>query len=308
MTSPKWTWDDDDDYLDYDYHADDDDDGDDGGVLTEITQCQNPDCRSKPENTYPTRVCHHLDCQSINNNRPFRLCGECDSKIHTGDQAAHVRFNFTLEGSATRDTSDYSDLDSLPTTPCRQQSPGRETNLADRLYEAGARRLHKKKTPRRHNTDELGKEWFTLRVGDIDEVIPALQGQSLREALRPAFERHRLSFEKATVYLRSSTTPLDWSFETYFLRGQNLRVEIASNGKPADKGGLMSSIVRHLTRPRSPQVSRKDKEKDKFKEVTIELEPSRAPAFTCVSSNGRSQIKSFISRGRRRVRRSGRRG
>ena len=52
-----------------------------------------------------------------------------------------------------------------------------------------------------------------------------------REAVQPAFERHQISFQTASVYLRSSTTPLEWSFETYCLGGQTLRVEVRSPSK-----------------------------------------------------------------------------
>ncbi|XP_065842145.1 pleckstrin homology domain-containing family G member 5-like isoform X5 [Oscarella lobularis] len=250
---------------DFDY-ADDDNDMR-GGVA--IHECQNSQCRSAPENSYPTRVCHHIECQETNGGRPYCLCTDCDELVHRASKSSHVRFNFTPADVITRDTSDYSDLDSLPTSPLpsRRATPDRHMSLADRLGAVGGRRLRKKKPTRRHNTDDLGKEWFALRIGVDDEVIPVLRSQTLREAVQPAFERHQISFQTASVYLRSSTTPLEWSFETYCLGGQTLRVEVRSpNLKAKSDKGLMSTIVRHLTRPKSPQVSqRKDKDR-KFKE------------------------------------------
>ena len=99
-----------------------------------IHECQNSQCRSAPENSYPTRVstkknqqlfsnvdphpvrflfrqvCHHIECQETNGGRPYCLCTDCDELVHRASKSSHVRFNFTPAGK--RDVvSHYAKLD-----------------------------------------------------------------------------------------------------------------------------------------------------------------------------------------------------
>jgi hypothetical protein len=59
----------------------------------QTVHCEYSDCQSKAWGSTPSKVCHNLDCQTANNNKPLYLCGLCDEKLHQGDKSSHVRFN-----------------------------------------------------------------------------------------------------------------------------------------------------------------------------------------------------------------------
>jgi pleckstrin domain-containing family G protein 5 len=227
----------------------------------QTVHCEYSDCQSKAWGSTPSKVCHNLDCQTANNNKPLYLCGLCDEKLHQGDKSSHVRFNVdpTRTQGQRYNSDDFSELDSGLSTPDGSGSlttPFCVKTVAQSLKEE----LQRKKQTRRHNTDDPGKEWFTLKISNNSppEVIPALKGKSLRDALQPAFERHGLSLDDVDVYLRSSKTPLGHDYDTYYLGGQHVRIEAKGVVSPdGDVGRKRRSFSSILSRARP--FSRKSK-------------------------------------------------
>ncbi|KAA8591432.1 hypothetical protein FQN60_002375, partial [Etheostoma spectabile] len=63
-----------------------------------------PDCRSGGSNLQNMTVCHHPDCQDLNNKSPLHLCESCDSRSHSENTDnmhfdRHPRFDLQPQAS-----------------------------------------------------------------------------------------------------------------------------------------------------------------------------------------------------------------
>ncbi|XP_048470840.1 pleckstrin homology domain-containing family G member 5 [Rhincodon typus] len=124
--------------------------------LTEekVLLCQHEECVDKQR---AVKVCHHGDCQEINNQTPLNLCASCDSKLHdTMHFDRHIRFDLPPQGSVlARNVSTRS------CPPRTRQSSDREDEDESGMDSKSDKRnsalkLSKKK-PRRRHTDEMDK-------------------------------------------------------------------------------------------------------------------------------------------------------
>ncbi|XP_038677426.1 pleckstrin homology domain-containing family G member 5-like isoform X1 [Scyliorhinus canicula] len=196
--------------------------------LTEenVLLCQHQECVDKRR---AIKVCHHGDCQEINNQTPLNLCASCDSKLHDMMYFdRHIRFDLPPQGSAL--------ARNISTRSC----PPRTRHSSDREDddEAGmdgksdkknsALKLSKKKARRRH-TDDPSKECFTLKfdlnINIETEIVPAMKKRSLGEALLPVCERNGIELNQVEVFLDHSYTPLNLNFEAYRFGGHYLKVK-----------------------------------------------------------------------------------
>ncbi|KAK3748323.1 hypothetical protein QZH41_018307, partial [Actinostola sp. cb2023] len=180
-------------------------------------------------------VCHHEVCQEINNGLPLALCLKCDEVQHLGTNSKHARFEINKPRmKLTRANSTHSN-------PSDHDS-GAEEDITDgpikvekktRGYSTGKRKFkltaNSKRKPRRHNTDDPGREFFTVKFhgddGDVGmEIVPALKGKTLKESLEPLFSERDMSFLSHSVFLDASNTPLPLAFDTFPMGGNILHV------------------------------------------------------------------------------------
>ncbi|CAB4008678.1 pleckstrin homology domain-containing family G member 5-like isoform X2, partial [Paramuricea clavata] len=195
--------------------------------------CQGRLCKNFSVKTIASKVCHHKDCQSSNNGQPLILCLDCDRVTHAGVSKTHARFEIKgNEGFEKMSSSKIAESDS-----------GAEDDIAPAHTEKSKSKAHSsrrkfmklttdnsKKKPRRHNTDDPGREFIRLKIytgtsEDFNlELIPALKGKTLKDSLEPMLEKYNITFESHSVFLDTSNTPLPLAFETFPLCGNILHV------------------------------------------------------------------------------------
>ncbi|XP_075136065.1 pleckstrin homology domain-containing family G member 5 isoform X1 [Leptodactylus fuscus] len=197
-----------------------------------VLTCENSDCIDKRR---ATKVCHHADCQQMNQKNPLNLCESCDIKFHsTMHFDRHIRFDLPPQGSIL--ARNVSTRSCPPRTSPASDVEEDEEELMDGKGEkkAAGLKITKKKTRRRH-TDDPSKECFTLKFDlnvDIEtEIVPAMKKKSLGEVLIPAFERKGIELSKVDIFLDQSNTPLSLNFEAYRFGGHYLKVK----AKPGDE-------------------------------------------------------------------------
>lgn len=184
-------------------------------------------------------VCHHPDCQDLNNKSPLHLCESCDSRRHTENTDTmhfdrHPRFDLQPQASI------------LARNVSTRSCPSRTSPLSDREEEdegvndrgeqkPGGMKLAKKKDIRRRHTDDPSKECFSLKFDlnvDINtEIVPAMKKKTLREVLGPVFERNGIELSRVDLFLDQSNTPLSLNFEAYRFGGHYLKVK----ARPGDE-------------------------------------------------------------------------
>ncbi|KAG8568646.1 hypothetical protein GDO81_014090 [Engystomops pustulosus] len=181
------------------------------------------------------QVCHHADCQQMNQKNPLNLCETCDIKFHsTMHFDRHIRFDLPPQGSIL--ARNVSTRSCPPRTSPASDVEEDDEELMDGKGEkkAAGLKITKKKTRRRH-TDDPSKECFTLKFDlnvDIEtEIVPAMKKKSLGEVLIPAFERKGIELSKVDIFLDQSNTPLSLNFEAYRFGGHYLKVK----AKPGDE-------------------------------------------------------------------------
>ncbi|XP_055079058.1 pleckstrin homology domain-containing family G member 5 isoform X3 [Periophthalmus magnuspinnatus] len=181
-------------------------------------------------------VCHHPDCQELNQQSPLHLCESCDSRRHNDSSDMHFdrhpRFDLHPQASIlARNVSTRS-------CPSRTSAPS-DLEEEDEVGERGERKsggmkLPKKK-PRRRHTDDPSKECFSLKFDlnvDINtEIVPAMKKKTLREVLGPVFERNGIELSRVDLFLDQSNTPLSLNFEAYRFGGHYLKVK----ARPGDE-------------------------------------------------------------------------
>ncbi|XP_072304936.1 pleckstrin homology domain-containing family G member 5 isoform X2 [Eucyclogobius newberryi] len=181
-------------------------------------------------------VCHHPDCQELNQQSPLHLCESCDSRRHDDSSDMHFdrhpRFDLHPQASIlARNVSTRS-------CPSRT-SPPSDLEEEDEVGERGERKsggmkLAKKKQRRRH-TDDPSKECFSLKfdlsVDIATEIVPAMKKKTLREVLGPVFERNGIELSRVDLFLDQSNTPLSLNFEAYRFGGHYLKVK----ARPGDE-------------------------------------------------------------------------
>ncbi|XP_072012352.1 pleckstrin homology domain-containing family G member 5 isoform X1 [Engystomops pustulosus] len=194
--------------------------------------CENSDCIEKRR---AAKVCHHADCQQMNQKNPLNLCETCDIKFHsTMHFDRHIRFDLPPQGSIL--ARNVSTRSCPPRTSPASDVEEDDEELMDGKGEkkAAGLKITKKKTRRRH-TDDPSKECFTLKFDlnvDIEtEIVPAMKKKSLGEVLIPAFERKGIELSKVDIFLDQSNTPLSLNFEAYRFGGHYLKVK----AKPGDE-------------------------------------------------------------------------
>ncbi|XP_056400794.1 pleckstrin homology domain-containing family G member 5 isoform X2 [Hyla sarda] len=201
--------------------------------------CDNPDCIDRRR---ATKVCHHADCQQMNQKNPLNLCESCDIKFHsTMHFDRHIRFDLPPQGSIL--ARNVSTRSCPPRTSPASDVEEDEEELLDGKGEkkAAGLKITKKKTRRRH-TDDPSKECFTLKFDlnvDIEtEIVPAMKKKSLGEVLIPAFERKGIELSKVDIFLDQSNTPLSLNFEAYRFGGHYLKVK----AKPGDEQKVEQAV------------------------------------------------------------------
>uniref|UniRef100_A0A8C2WX04 Pleckstrin homology and RhoGEF domain containing G5 n=1 Tax=Cyclopterus lumpus TaxID=8103 RepID=A0A8C2WX04_CYCLU len=177
-------------------------------------------------------VCHHPDCQDLNNKGPLHLCESCDSRSHSENTDnmhfdRHPRFDLQPQASIlARNVSTRScPPRTSPPSDLEEEDQG-NSDRGDR--KTGGLKLVKKKTRRRH-TDDPSKECFSLKFDlnvDINtEIVPAMKKRTLREVLGPVFERNGIELSRVDLFLDQSNTPLSLNFEAYRFGGHYLKVK-----------------------------------------------------------------------------------
>ncbi|KAE8593244.1 hypothetical protein XENTR_v10019045 [Xenopus tropicalis] len=197
-----------------------------------VLVCESTDCIEKRR---AAKVCHHADCQQMNQKNPLNLCESCDIKFHsTMHFDKHIRFDLPPQGSIL--ARNVSTRSCPPRTSPASDVEEDDEELMDGKGDkkAAGLKLSKKKTRRRH-TDDPSKECFTLKFDlnvDIEtEIVPAMKKKSLGEVLIPAFERKGIDLNKVDIFLDQSNTPLSLNFEAYRFGGHYLKVK----AKPGDE-------------------------------------------------------------------------
>ncbi|KAK5864060.1 hypothetical protein PBY51_001034 [Eleginops maclovinus] len=176
-------------------------------------------------------VCHHPDCQDLNNKSPLHLCESCDSRSHSENTDnmhfdRHPRFDLQPQASIlARNVSTRS-------CPPRTSPPSDLEEEDDGSNDRGERKtggMKLKKKPRRRHTDDPSKECFSLKFDlnvDINtEIVPAMKKKTLREVLGPVFERNGIELSRVDLFLDQSNTPLSLNFEAYRFGGHYLKVK-----------------------------------------------------------------------------------
>ncbi|KAI9515643.1 hypothetical protein NQZ68_023293 [Dissostichus eleginoides] len=193
-----------------------------------------PNCRSGGDSGTDLQnitVCHHPDCQDLNNKSPLHLCESCDSRSHSENTDnmhfdRHPRFDLQPQASIlARNVSTRS-------CPPRTSPPSDLEEEEDGSNDHGERKtggMKLKKKPRRRHTDDPSKECFSLKFDlnvDINtEIVPAMKKKTLREVLGPVFERNGIELCRVDLFLDQSNTPLSLNFEAYRFGGHYLKVK-----------------------------------------------------------------------------------
>ncbi|XP_051895213.1 pleckstrin homology domain-containing family G member 5-like isoform X2 [Pristis pectinata] len=187
-----------------------------------------------PSKSHDKEVCHHGDCQEINNQSPLNLCASCDSKLHdTMHFDRHIRFDLPPQGSVL--ARNVSTRSCPPRTRTSSDKEEDDDSGMDGKSEKrnSALKLSKKKARRRH-TDDPSKECFTLKfdlnINIETEIVPAMKKRTLGETLAPVFERKGIELNQVEIFLDHSYTPLPLYFEAYRFGGHYLKVK-AKAGK-----------------------------------------------------------------------------
>ncbi|XP_068453185.1 pleckstrin homology domain-containing family G member 5 isoform X2 [Clinocottus analis] len=177
-------------------------------------------------------VCHHPDCQDLNNKGPLHLCESCDSRSHS-ENTDNMHFDrhprFDLQPQASILARNVSTRSCPPRTSPPSDLEEEDEGSSDRgERKTGGMKLVKKKTRRRH-TDDPSKECFSLKFDlnvDINtEIVPAMKKKTLREVLGPVFERNGIELSRVDLFLDQSNTPLSLNFEAYRFGGHYLKVK-----------------------------------------------------------------------------------
>ena len=97
----------------------------------------------------------------------------------------------------------------------------------------------------------MGHEYFTLQFDILNEsntyeVVAAVKGVNLKEAIAGALERRNISIEKISVYLALSNTPLPLVVDSYPLGGNQLHVKF--------KGKILVCIFNTCTKHPTPTL------------------------------------------------------
>ncbi|XP_031146366.2 pleckstrin homology domain-containing family G member 5 isoform X2 [Sander lucioperca] len=191
--------------------------------------CQHPQC---PERRRASKVCHHPDCQDLNNKSPLHLCESCDSRSHS-ENTDNMHFDrhprFDLQPQASILARNVSTRSCPPRTSPPSDLEEEDEGSNDRgEHKTGGMKLVKKK-PRRRHTDDPSKECFSLKFDlsvDINtEIVPAMKKKTLREVLAPVFERNGIELSRVDLFLDQSNTPLSLNFEAYRFGGHYLKVK-----------------------------------------------------------------------------------
>ncbi|KAJ8259484.1 hypothetical protein GJAV_G00169850 [Gymnothorax javanicus] len=209
-------------------------------------------------------VCHHPDCQDLNNRSPLNLCESCDSRRHPEEADSmqfdrHPRFDLQPQGSIlARNVSTRScPPRTCPPSDLEEEEDG-GSDRGDR--KAGGMKLAKKK-PRRRHTDDPSKECFSLKFDlnvDIDtEIVPAMKKKTLREVLGPVFERKGIELSRVDLFLAQSNTPLSLNFEAYRFGGHYLKVRARPGEEQKVEQGVkdLRSLSLPIMRPVGSQTS-----------------------------------------------------
>ncbi|XP_078696724.1 pleckstrin homology domain-containing family G member 5-like isoform X12 [Branchiostoma floridae x Branchiostoma belcheri] len=228
------------------------------------------------EETVPCpQVCHHAECKEKNNKHPLNLCDQCDNGLHSGQHFdGHLRFDLPPQGTGL--ARNVSTRSCPPGGVGSDQEEEEQDNEAERTTSSyGPQKdfkLSKKKTARRHHTDDPSREFFTVKFDIADyetEIVPAVKGKTLRDALAGMMDRRGLTIDHVNIYLDQSSTPLPLHFETYPLGGHSLHVKgkeplkdsdtvLTKTGLHTAKGNVMTAKLKTLSQSKEdPTGSRR---------------------------------------------------
>ncbi|XP_032236406.2 pleckstrin homology domain-containing family G member 5 isoform X3 [Nematostella vectensis] len=294
----------------------DQDEREEGGRL-----CQGKLCSSSVQikRSLAVKICHHEVCQENNNGSPLHLCLKCDEVQHLGAKSIHARFDIPeLVNSLSRTPSSRSngsdsgaeeDVDTESTESLKVEKKTRGYSSGKRMFKLSA---GTKRKPRRHNTDDPGREFFSLKFfgfgdGENDfevEVVPALKGKTLKDSLEPFFVGRGISFSTHSVFLDASNTPLPLAFDTFPLGGNVLHVK-ANDTVNVDQRVIDmvaqfedSSPSEDYQRPKSASFIRSGsfstKARNNIKKLEQEERERAAREQLKISQRGKKNIKSFL--------------
>ncbi|XP_070561765.1 pleckstrin homology domain-containing family G member 5-like isoform X2 [Ptychodera flava] len=226
-----------------------------------------------------TKMCHHPECRVQNNQNPLILCDACDMELHSSQHFnGHLRLDVRPHGTSLgRSISTRSCPPTGPLTDPDNTEKAKDGNVEDADEVDGMKsdskeksskkisKLQRKKAYRRHHTDDQSREWFSLKfdiMGKDDiEIVAAIKGRTLREALEGIFTVRKIDLDSVNIFLDQSNTPLPLQFETYPLGGHSLIVK-AKDPVKAGEDFRRSHIYNVSARTR---IKEKDKDKDKLK-------------------------------------------
>eukprot|EP00794_Sanderia_malayensis_P014926 gene14926-16469_t len=120
------------------------------------------------------------------------------------------------------------------------------------------------------------------------EVVPAVKGRSLKDALAPLFEKRGLSFDTHSVFLDASHTPLPLAFDIYPLGGNDLHVK-AIDDIQVDK--------RIIEIAKQPLTKEKEKEENERRNLSKREQLIKANA----SHRGKKNLSSYLGESESRL-------
>ncbi|XP_060793389.1 pleckstrin homology domain-containing family G member 5 isoform X4 [Neoarius graeffei] len=201
--------------------------------------------------SFSPQVCHHPDCQDLNNKSPLHLCESCDSRCHS-DETDNMHFDRHPRFDLQPQSSILARNVSTRSCPPRTSPPSDPDEEEEGSPEKGERKvvpMKIRKKPRRRYTDDPTKECFTLKFDlnvDVDtEIVPAVKKKTLREILGPVFERKGIELSRVDLFLDQSNTPLSLSFEAYPFGGHYIKVK----ARPGDELKVEKEVKESHTLP-----------------------------------------------------------
>ncbi|XP_064643038.1 pleckstrin homology domain-containing family G member 5-like isoform X3 [Lineus longissimus] len=227
------------------------------GIAVKI--CHHYDCKNKNSHQ-PLALCAACDTaihnKAVNSNAGDHLRFAVLRKVTNLSRNASIistadsgHFSDEDQGAAQNGNIKTSDIEEEVIAPT-EQAGLQSSSLRGLLVETGiglfpmmSRNLHDDKrssklkrgnaVKHRHSKSSTGhgasQEYFTLKfhVGDQPdiEVVAAVQGQSLRDAITPIFEKKKIGLDYLNFFLESSRTPLPLHIDSFPLGGHIINVK-----------------------------------------------------------------------------------
>jgi len=220
-----------------------------------------------------TKICHHSDCQALNNMNPLLLCPECDEQNHQEvDFISHLRFdlpsstttpiNLHRKTSMKSNHSDDSGTEEDSDASYRFDKKNRSYSSARRFFNISANKNkgRLKKLQSFDQQQESPEDCFTLQLYDQDENLLAAEsvsvkkGRTLKEAIGPLLENYNVNLDTHSIFLESSKTPLRLDFITAPLAGNTLHVKATKKMQVDER---IVKLMQNVDEPKQPSQRQK---------------------------------------------------